>query len=198
MKKLSAILLALPLVLCGACSEEEETLPQQRERIVSYLTSTHSPTLVAESAVDTESQQAFYTTSGNTVYRYIDNYYDPARPGRTEVTASSKVTITFRAYVFNFANITDSTFPFYSNDPLLKSAYEEMELTSGAWSFEPLQIDMRSGNIIKGLRLALLGCRQGDEVEAYMTYNMAYGDTNFSTIERESPLAWFFTVDAVE
>ena len=34
MKRLSAILLALPLVLCGACSEEEETLPQQRERIV--------------------------------------------------------------------------------------------------------------------------------------------------------------------
>ena len=124
MKRLSAILLALPLVLCGACSEEEETLPQQRERIVSYLTATHSPTLVDESEVDTESQQAFYTTLGNTVYRYIDNYYDPARPGRTEVTASSKVTITFRAYVFNFANITDSTFPFYSNDPLLKSAYE--------------------------------------------------------------------------
>lgn len=198
MKRLSAILLALPLVLCGACSEEEETLPQQRERIVSYLTATHSPTLVDESEVDTESQQAFYTTLGNTVYRYIDNYYDPARPGRTEVTASSKVTITFRAYVFNFANITDSTFPFYSNDPLLKSAYEEMGLTLGAWSFEPLQIDMRSGNIIKGLRLALLGCRQGDEVEAYMTYNMAYGDTNFSTIARESPLAWFFTVDAVE
>lgn len=198
MKRLSAILLALPLVLCGACSEEEETLPQQRERIVSYLTATHSPTLVDESEVDTESQQAFYTTLGNTVYRYIDNYYDPARPGRTEVTASSKVTITFRAYVFNFANITDSTFPFYSNDPLLKSAYEEMGLTSGPWSFEPLQIDMRSGNIIKGLRLALLGCRQGDEVEAYMTYNMAYGDTNFSTIARESPLAWFFTVDAVE
>ena len=198
MKRLSAILLALPLVLCGACSEEEETLPQQRERIVSYLTATHSPTLVDESEVDTESQQAFYTTLGNTVYRYIDNYYDPARPGRTEVTASSKVTITFRAYVFNFANITDSTFPFYSNDPLLKSAYEGMGLTSGAWSFEPLQIDMRSGNIIKGLRLALLGCRQGDEVEAYMTYNMAYGDTNFSTIARESPLAWFFTVDAVE
>lgn len=198
MKRLSAILLALPLVLCGACSEEEETLPQQRERIVSYLTATHSPTLVDESEVDTESQQAFYTTLGNTVYRYIDNYYDPARPGRTEVTASSKVTITFRAYVFNFANITDSTFPFYSNDPLLKSTYEEMGLTSGAWSFEPLQIDMRSGNIIKGLRLALLGCRQGDEVEAYMTYNMAYGDTNFSTIARESPLAWFFTVDAVE
>lgn len=101
MKRLSAILLALPLVLCGACSEEEETLPQQRERIVSYLTATHSPTLVDESEVDTESQQAFYTTLGNTVYRYIDNYYDPARPGRTEVTASSKVTITFRAYVFN-------------------------------------------------------------------------------------------------
>ena len=31
-----------------------------------------------------------------------------------------------------------------------------------------------------------------------MTYNMAYGGSSFSTIPRESPIAWFFTVDAVE
>ena len=55
-----------------------------------------------------------------------------------------------------------------------------------------------NGNILNGLRLALLGCREGDEVEAYMTYNMAYGDSSFSTIPSESPIAWFFTVDAVE
>ena len=54
------------------------------------------------------------------------------------------------------------------------------------------------GDILKGLRYALLGCREGDEVEAYMTYNMAYGDANFSTIPRESPVAWFFTVETVE
>ena len=30
------------------------------------------------------------------------------------------MTITFRAYEFTYSNITDSTFPFYSNDPLLE------------------------------------------------------------------------------
>lgn len=47
------------------------------------------------------------------------------------------------------------------------------------------------GDILNGLRHALLGCREGDIVEAYMTYNMAYGDKYVSTIPRESPVAWF-------
>ena len=140
---------------------------------------------------------SWISVSGNTVYRYIDNYYAPGRDQKKVVVASSKVTITFRAYVFTFSAITDSTFPYYSNDPLLRNAYLEMGLSEGAWSFEPLTLDLR-GDILKGLRYALLGCREGDEVEAYMTYNMAYGDANFSTIPRESPVAWFFTVESVE
>lgn len=111
----------------------------------------------------------------------------------------STVSITFRAYVFAFSNISDSTFPFWSNDPLLESAYEGWGLTvaDGVWTFEPLVLQM-DGDILKGLRLALLGCREGDDVEVYMTYNMAYGDGLFSTIPLQSPVAWFFTVDAVE
>ena len=31
-----------------------------------------------------------------------------------------------------------------------------------------------------------------------MTYNMAYGDDYFGLIPKESPIAWFFTVDAVD
>ena len=57
---------------------------------------------------------------------------------------------------------------------------------------------MRGSGIIKGLYEALLGCREGDYVESYMTYNMAYGDKYVSTIPRESPVAWFFTVESVE
>ncbi len=197
MKRLwSYAFVALVAVCCLSCSDEE-VLPNQRDKIVSFLTSSHAPALVAESDADQEAQQAFYTVSGNTVYRYIDNYYAPGRDQKRVVEASSKVTITFRAYVFTFSTITDSTFPYYSNDPLLRSAYLELGLAEDAWSFEPLTLDMR-GDILKGLRYALLGCREGDEVEAYMTYNMAYGDANFSTIPRESPVAWFFTVEAVE
>ena len=90
----------------------------------------------------------------------------------------------------------------YSLDPVLIAAMEDPEngpgLTPGAWSSEPLEIDMRGSGIIKGLYDALLGCREGDYVESYMTYNMAYGDINFSTIPKESPVAYFFTVNSVE
>lgn len=197
MKRIFATLIfALPLLFCG-CSEEEDILPEQRQKIVSYLERTHSPALIPESQVETGSQQRFYTMSGSTVYRYIDNFYRDGRSELPEVTAAAKATITFRAYVFAFSNITDSTFPFYSNDPALQQAYEDMGLTPGAWSFEPLTLDMR-GDILNGLRHALLGCREGDIVEAYMTYNIAYGDKYVSTIPRESPVAWFFTVESVE
>ena len=197
MKRLITLLsVALPVLLSG-CSDEEDILPEQREKIVSYLERTHTPTLVSEAEADEEGQLPFYTTAGSTVYRYIINYYRPNRESYPAVTAASKVTITFRAYVFNYSNITDSTFPFYSNDPLLQAAYEDLGLTPGAWSFEPLTLDMR-GDILKGLRHALRGCRAGDEVEAYMTYNEAFGDKYFTTIPRESPVAWYFTVESVE
>ena len=58
---------------------------------------------------------------------------------------------------------------------------------------------MRKGGIIKGLQAALLGCREGDRVEAYMTYNMAYGDKNYMyMIPVQTPVAVFFRVDKVE
>lgn len=197
MKRLITLLsLALP-VLLSSCSDEKDILPEQRQKLVSYLEKNHSPALIPEASVGEDGQLPFYTTAGSTVYRYIVNYYRPNRASNPEVTASSKVTVTFRAYVFSYSNITDSTFPFYSNDPLLQAAYEDMGLTPGAWSFEPLTLDMR-GDILKGLRHALLGCRAEDEVESYMTYNEAFGDKYFTTIPRESPVAWYFTVESVE
>lgn len=199
MKRLLAILFCAAGLLAGGCSQDADTLSEQREKLVSYLERTHSPSLIISTSVEEGSQLPYYTVSGNSVYRYIKNVYDPDRESRREVDENSTVTITFRAYVFEFSNITDSTFPYWSNDPLLESAYKDLGLSvgEGGWTFEPLRIEMR-GDILNGLRQALLGCREGDEVEAYMTYNMAYGDSNFSTIPRESPIAWFFTVDAVE
>lgn len=112
--------------------------------------------------------------------------------------------ITFRAYVFTYANIVTTgsennwTVPYYTNDAALKSFLEGRGLNTEWWKFEPLTVDMRHPDIIKGLADALLGCREGDAVEVYMTYNMAYGDDYFGLIPNESPIAWFFTVDAVD
>lgn len=200
MKRVFAILLLS--CFAAACSEDDDILPQQQERITSYLTTTHAPRLVAEGDVDAGSQQLYYTASGNTVFRYIENMYNPDRENRTEVTPSSVVTITFRAYVFNYQNIvTDGervTMPYYSNDPLLEEAYVASGLTPLEWKFEPYVVNMSNTEILSGIRLALLGCREGDRAEAYMTYNMAYGDEIMNIVPKQSPLAFFFTVDKVE
>lgn len=105
--------------------------------------------------------------------------------------------ITFRAYVFTYANIVTTgsennwTVPYYTNDAALKSFLEGRGLNTEWWTFEPLTVDMRHPGIIKGMADALLGCREGDAVEVYMTYNMAYGDDYFGIIPKESPIAWF-------
>lgn len=201
MKKIFRILLPAfglcAALLCG-CSNEEDVLPTQRDRIVSFLEGSHQPPLVPEEEVEPGSDALYYTTLGNTVYRYIRDVYDPERVNRAEVTRSSTVSITFRLYIFTYATIPDTRLPEYTNDPELASAYVAAGLNVEHWSFEPLRLNLRSADILNGLRLALVGCRQGDRVEAYMTYNMAFGDTNFSFIPRESPICITFTVDSVE
>lgn len=197
MKRLFTLLSVALCALFCSCSEEKDILPEQRQKLVTYLEGTHAPTLVPESQVEAGTQTAFYTTAGNTVYRYIVNYYRDNRSDQPAVKAGSKVSVTFRLYIFNYKDITDSTFPFFSNDPLWQAKYEDLGLTPGAWTFEPITLDLR-GDILNGLRHALLGCRLGDEVESYMTYNEAFGDKYFTTIPRESPVAWYFTVEDIE
>lgn len=197
MKRVFAILIASFVLLAG-CSEEDTMLPNQRDKIVSYLTSSHVPKLISEAEVADQGELPYYSISGATVYRYIDGIYNPQRPTLPEVVRGSTVTITFRAYVFNYQNITDTTMPFYSNDKLLEQAFYEAGLTPGAWPFEPFVIELGRTQILKGLESALIGCREGDQVEAYMTSNMAYGDDKFSIIPLNSPIAYFFTVDKVE
>lgn len=191
-------LLLLPFLFAG-CEKEEEAFVQQQQRLLTYLTSTHTPRLVSADELEADSQLPFYTMPLNGVYRYISNYYNPDRVNRAEVTPESKATITFRFYVFNFTNISDSTVPFYTNDPLYERAfYEQLGLTPGVWKFEPVTLDLAADPILNGLRAALIGCRSGDEIEVYMAYNEGYGSKEFSVIPKESPVAMFITIERVE
>lgn len=200
--------------LAAGCAEEEDVFGKQKTSFVSFLERTHQPRLIPVEDYEEGSRAAVYETLGDAVYRYIDidDYYDPERENRPEVGSGSWVTVTFRSYVFENAAIvglpdgglTESNFsrvtpPFYSNDPAYEPYFRMAGLTPGAWSFEPLTVDMRNPGIIKGLQVALLGCREGDRVEAYMTYNMAYGDKTYMYfIPKRSPVAVFFSVDKVE
>lgn len=190
-------------VLLAACKDNEDVLPNQRTRIRQFLRSTHAPRLISEAEMQEslDENPPFYTVAGDSVYRYIRNYYDADRGEYPEVDYGDAVTLTFRMYVFDYKIIEETgqnvTMPYYSNDKTLEQSYYHTGLTPGAWPFEPLQIELGSTQILKGLELALVGCRERDTVETYMTYNMAYGEDPLGVIPKESPVAVFFTVDAV-
>jgi len=215
MKKFFVFLsLAMLWAAVSGCSDEEDVFGKQKSDIVSFLERTHQPRLIPEEDYEEGSRAGVYATLGDAVYRYIDidDYYDPERASRRPVTDESWATITFRAYVFTNSvirdlpdgGLTESNFssvtpPFYTNDPAFEEYFRLGGLTPGLWNWQPLTVDMRNPGIINGLRLALLGCREGDRVECYMTYNMAYGDKTYMyMIPKESPIAVFFSVDKVE
>ena len=52
-------------------------------------------------------------------------------------------------------------------------------------------------NIIKGVELSLIGCHEGDSVEAYMTLDAAYGDNVVGVVGEESAIAWFYNIERV-
>lgn len=201
---LTIFFLMLPMLgLWYACTDDEDVLPNQKTRIRQYLRSTHVPRLLSEVEMEEslDENPAFYTVSGDSVYRYIRNYYADGRDQNVLVEYGDLVVVTFRMYLFDYKNIVLSgdavTMPYYSNDWLLEQAYYNTGLTPGAWPFEPLQVELGRTRILKGFEQALVGCRQRDSVEAYMTYNMAYGEDPLGIIPKESPVAVFFTVDEV-
>lgn len=202
----------LPLWVVS-CSDDEDILPEQQKKIESFMRNTLR--LVDEEELDEGSRLPFYRRmAGRSVYRYIneEDYYNPERENFPEVTSSSKVTLTFRNYVFEGKkisgipdggitedNIQSVTPPFYTNDPAFEEYMYMVGLTPGVWKFEPLVIDMRRPHILKGVAVALKGCRQGDAVQVYMTYDMAYGDDeNIYMVPKESPVAVFLEVMKVE
>lgn len=181
------------------CAADQELLPKQKEQFVNYLGRAHNPRLLSEKEVSEslDEEPPFYTVAGNSVYRFISNYYDVGREEANIVEYGDLVTVTFSQYVFAFQNIGVRDMPYFSNDAALEQAFIEAGLTPGVSIFEPLKLELGAASLIKGFELALLGSREGDVVEAYMTYTMAYGSDIMNVIPKDSPIAIFFTVDKV-
>lgn len=199
MKKIYMLLLLLPLAVWSCSDDEEEVLPNQQKKIISYLTSGHNPRLADEKDVDKDSEKPFYTPFFGSAFRYIDQYYNPERINRKEVTPTSKILLTYSIHIFEYRNISDRDLPLFTNDPQWREILEKEGLTPGVIRFEPEAVDMARPHIISGLYHALVGCREGDAGEVYMAYNMAYGnDDNFGAVPKESAVAVLFTVNSVE
>ena len=48
--------------------------------------------------------------------------------------------------------------------------------------------------ILPGLETALVGCREGDSVEIYLTYDEAYGKHYVGMVPAKSAVVWFIDI----
>lgn len=188
---------ALAATLSLSCSNENDSvLTNQQSKISSYLTSSHQPRLIAESQVSEslESEPQFYTQWGLDIYRYIATYYAEGRDEWTEVTANSTIEIVYTAYVF--PNGKPSTANMYAtNDPDSIAELERLGLnTEYEWTTDPMQVRLGREELLPGLETALVGCRMGDSVEIYLTYDEAYGKHYIGLVPPKSAVVWYIDI----
>ncbi len=198
-REINILVLALSLA-CACSSDDWDTLEDQREDIVEFLTEDHDPLLIAESDLEDqlEDDLPFYSTFSNTAYRYIEDYYNEDRLLKTEATKGDTLELTFWCYDFSSFVAPSDSYLYYTNDPSYESALAEAGLNTEYWSFEPLKIVLGDGDILNAIETSLLGCREGDKVEIYLTYNIAYGSNWIGVTTLESPIAFVCTIDSIE
>lgn len=201
-------------LLTVACKKDDTVLTSQQTAITRYLTGSHSPRLVSQeqAATDPDGDKEYYTTHGETAYRYISTMSAEGRlpsddgtvAGWTEVQWGDRVHITFDAYIFSGSAPSISSL-YWSNNPDTINALSSIDrFDARFWTDAdgnplPLVITLGRTEVIKGLEIALAGCREGDKVEVYMTYNMAYGKkVEVGVVPVESAVVWLFKIDKVE
>ena len=181
------------------CNKDEDMITKQKDSIVKYLTSTRRMVDETEVSSVLEENPAFYTNFNNSTYRHITNYYEPDRSEWTEVEANSVIDIEFNAYTFT------------GSEPNIKSVYwsNKQETISAIesgnnhtydkliWSTEPLTVRLGRGELLEGLEAALVGCRDQDSVQVYMTSEAAYGKHTIGSVPKNSSVAWYIKILSV-
>ena len=200
-RNIATIAVVVVVLLTSGCSNDTDTvLTSQQTGIERYLTGSHQPRLIVEddigNSLDDEPQ--FYTRWGMNIYRYIATYYAEGRDGWDEVRKGSTIEIVYTAYIFNNAapTVTDM---FATNDAESLAKLEEMGLDAEyEWTTEPMRVKIGADELLSGLETALKGCREGDSVEVYLTYEAAYGKHYVGKVPSKSSVVWFVDIVNVE
>lgn len=197
-RNIISVLVVLCAVLLGVgCNNDTDTvLTAQQSAIEKYLTGSHQPRLIAESDLgeSLEENPAFYTRWGLDLYRYIATYYDEGRESRPEVARNSTIEIVYTAYIFKSGSPT-VTDMFATNDAESLAKLEEAGLdTEYEWTTDPMEITIGQSQLVDGLETALEGCREGDSVEVYMTFEQGYGNNYIGKVPSKSSLVWFIDI----
>ena len=200
-RNIATISVVVVALLASGCSNDTDTvLTSQQTGIERYLTGSHQPRLIVEddigNSLDDEPQ--FYTRWGMNIYRYIATYYAEGRDGRDEVRKGSTIEIVYTAYIFNNAAPTITNM-FATNDAESLAKLEEMGLDAEyEWTTEPMRVKIGADELLSGLETALKGCREGDSVEVYLTYEAAYGKHYVGKVPSKSSVVWFVDIVNVE
>ena len=172
-----SVVVALAAVVAMSCSNEsDQKLISQQSAISNYLKGSHKPKLIPEEELSSslDEQPEYYVQWGLDLYRYIATMYAEGRDSWVEIDADSSVAIRYKAYIFT--NGAPSVSALYATNPYV--------------------IQLGTTDVIEGLEQALVGCREGDSVEIYMTYEMAYGKQFIGMIPSRSSVVWY--VDILE
>ena len=193
-----AIWVVLALMMSG-CNSDEELVTKQKDSIVKYLTS--SCRLIDEQEVSSSIAEnpPFYTNLDNCAYRHIVNYYEAGRDEWMEVEPNSIIDIEFEAYTFSGSapSIKDL---YWTN---IQATISKAEASNThvydklIWSTDPLTVRLGRGEVLKGLEDALVGCRDQDSVQVYMTSRAAYGKQIIGSVPKNSPVAWYIKILSV-
>ena len=199
MKRLIYTVMVLCAALLCSCTDDEDMLTKQKDSIVRYLTS--SRRLIDEQEVSSslDENPPFYTVFNNSSYRHITNYYEAGREAWMEVEPNSIIDIQFNAYIFSGSepNLAST---YWSNIPATISAIEASNKHQNdklIWSTDPLTVRLGRGEVIEGLEAALIGCRDQDSVQVYMTSQAAYGKHIIGSVPKNSPVAWYIKILSV-
>ena len=190
-----AVMVMMSLV---GCNDNDSVVESQRTSIERYLVSSHVPRLISKDDVENSIafNPPFYERIGTDLYRYIATYYDSGRDAHAEVVKGAEVEIVYTAYLFK-GSTPGINMVYATNDADVIAQLVDMGLDAEYWSDQPMKIKLGSTNIITGLEKSLLGCREGDVVEAYMTKAVAYDDKGVGVVVRDTPVMWRYTIKSV-
>ena len=192
-------ILAVVAVILVGCNKDEDIITKQKDSIVKYLTSTRRMVESSEVGGVLEENPAFYTNLNNTAYRHIVNYYEADREEWMEVEPTSVIDIEFNAYTFSGSEpqVKDM---YWSNIQQSISAVEASNSHTYdklIWEPKPLTVRLGTGELISGLEAALVGCRDQDSVQVYITSKAAYGKQAIGSVAKNSPVAWYIKILSV-
>ena len=188
-----SIVAAVVATFVVSCSNETDTtLNSQQKAIQNYLTGAHQPRLIAEEdlghSLDDEPQ--FYSHWGLDIFRYISTYYAEGRDSKPMAEPGDELKIAYTAYIFTSGKPAVANI-FATNEQESIDQLKALGLnTTYEWTTDPYQFTLGGDKVLDSLQTALEGCREGDSVEVYLTFEAAYGKDYIGNVPSKSALMW--------